>query len=56
MLASAVASAPYFAENIKGTLSVPNFFDNFDIETNTIKNEVLDAELSVQIEKLKQFN
>lgn len=53
VLASALGSAIYFAANVKGSLSIPNFFDNFDIETNQIKNETLEAELSLQIDKLK---
>jgi len=52
VLASALDSAIYFAANVKGSLSIPNFFDNFDIETNQIKNEALEAELLAQIDKL----
>ena len=53
VLASALGSAIYFAANVKGSLSIPNFFDNFDIETNQIKNKVLDTELSALIEMLQ---
>jgi len=52
VLASAVGSASYFAADIKGELSVPNFFDNFDIETNKIKNEEIDTALLMLVEKL----
>jgi chromate reductase, NAD(P)H dehydrogenase (quinone) len=53
VLASALSSAIYFAANVKGSLSIPNFFDNFDIETNQINNEMLEAELLAQLGKLK---
>jgi NAD(P)H-dependent FMN reductase len=53
VLASALSSAIYFAANVKGSLSIPNFFDNFDLETNQINNEMLEAELLAQLEKLK---
>ncbi|TDO97303.1 NADPH-dependent FMN reductase [Marinomonas balearica] len=45
VLASAVGSAPYFAADVKGSLSVPKFYDVFDLEAGKIKDEDLDAEL-----------
>ena len=32
VLAAATGSAPYFAADLKGSLSVPRFYDNFDTQ------------------------
>ena len=45
VLATAQASAPYFAANVIGALSLPNFFDNFDIETGGVTNEAFNQNL-----------
>ena len=45
VLASATASAPYFDGVVKASLSVPGFYDNFDIEQGRITN----AEINVQL-------
>lgn len=43
VLAAATASAPYFAGEVKASLSIPSFYDNFDLEKQTITNlELLD--------------
>lgn len=48
VLAAAQGSAPHFAANVKAALSVPNFYDNFDLETGKlINNELEDKLLSV---------
>ncbi|WP_371372261.1 NADPH-dependent FMN reductase [Thalassotalea aquiviva] len=52
VLASAVTSAPYFAAKVKGSLSLPNFFDNFDQQTQTITNDDFLAQLKVQVDQL----
>ncbi|PCH96381.1 MAG: NADPH-dependent FMN reductase [Gammaproteobacteria bacterium] len=41
VLAAATGSAPYFAGDVKASLSVPNFFDNFDMEKQTINSPEL---------------
>jgi NAD(P)H-dependent FMN reductase len=46
VLTAATASAPYFAANVKASLSIPSFFDNFDMETQTIS----DPELLTQLQ------
>ena len=33
VLTAAVNSAPYFAGNVKASLSIPSFYDNFDVVT-----------------------
>jgi NAD(P)H-dependent FMN reductase len=43
VLAAATGSAPYFAADVKASLSIPSFFDNFDSEKQQISNpEILD--------------
>lgn len=41
VLGAAVGSAPYFGGNVKASLSVPSFYDNFDFETGTITDEAI---------------
>ncbi|HGS4460484.1 TPA: NADPH-dependent FMN reductase [Vibrio metschnikovii] len=38
VLAAAVASAPFFGGNVKGSLSVPSFYDNFDLAAGEVTN------------------
>jgi chromate reductase, NAD(P)H dehydrogenase (quinone) len=45
VLEIAKANLPRFATVIKGTFSLPNFFDNFDSEKVLISNEELDHQL-----------
>jgi len=43
VLSAATNSAPYFAADVKASLSIPSFFDNFDMESQVISNpEILD--------------
>lgn len=44
--------APYFGGNIKGSLSVPSFYDNFDMEAGEFKNAELAEALKVEVAKL----
>ncbi|GLX87417.1 FMN reductase [Thalassotalea loyana] len=46
VLASAVNSAPFFAADVKGSLSIPSFYDNFDVENQRLKNDELKQALS----------
>jgi len=41
VLAAATNSAPYFAGNVKASLSIPSFFDNFDLDKKTLSNPEL---------------
>lgn len=41
VLAAATASAPYFAGDVKASVSIPSFFDNFDSEQQTLTNPEL---------------
>jgi len=39
ILAAAQGSAPYFAADVKAAISVPNFYDNFDLESGQLTNQ-----------------
>lgn len=52
-LSAAVTSAPFFAGNVVGSLSVPSFYDNFDLEKGQMINPELDKEVKAVINKLK---
>ena len=54
VLNQAVTSAPYFLGNVKASLSVGSFFDNFDAQTNTLSNQELNQKLIDAIKQLKQ--
>ncbi|GHE99999.1 NADPH-dependent FMN reductase [Thalassotalea profundi] len=45
VLTTAITSAPFFAAELKGSLSVPNFYDNFDVESKCLINKELDKKL-----------
>ena len=45
VLAMAVASAPYFDGEVKASLSVPSFYDNFDVEQGSMKNDGMNRKL-----------
>ncbi|MDK1288192.1 NADPH-dependent FMN reductase [Pseudoalteromonas umbrosa] len=52
VLNTAVNSAPYFAADVKAHLSIPSFFDNFDLEKNTLVNDELTTSLESALKKL----
>ena len=45
VLAAATGSAPFFGADLKASLSIPTFYDNFDVEKQELKNEELKAKL-----------
>ncbi|MEX3073667.1 NADPH-dependent FMN reductase [Vibrio alginolyticus] len=47
VLAAATGSAHFFGADVKASLSVPNFYENFDVETGSSQNEEI-------AEKVKQ--
>ncbi|ABZ77834.1 NADPH-dependent FMN reductase [Shewanella halifaxensis HAW-EB4] len=49
VLAAAAGSAPYFAADVKATLSVPSFFDNFDMEKQQLRNSELEEQLKTAL-------
>lgn len=52
VLAAAEGSAPFFAADVKGALSLPNFFDNFDTETGEVTDEAFNQQLNEIISTL----
>ncbi|WP_299185798.1 NAD(P)H-dependent oxidoreductase [uncultured Psychrobacter sp.] len=52
VLAAAEGSAPFFAADVKGALSLPNFFDNFDVEKGEVTDESFNQQLNEIISKL----
>ena len=52
VLAAAEGSAPFFAADVKGALSLPNFFDNFDVETGKVTDDSFNAQLDEIVSKL----
>lgn len=54
VLAAAAGSAPYFSADVKASLSIPSFFDNFDMEKGELKNDELKQALKEAVFKLHQ--
>ncbi|AZZ96278.1 NAD(P)H-dependent oxidoreductase [Pseudoalteromonas sp. R3] len=52
VLGAAVASAPYFAADVKASLSVPSFFDNFDLEAGELTNPDIKQALEAALKLL----
>ena len=52
VLAAAVKSASSFAGIVKASLSIGSFYDNFDIESNTLKNKELQEQLERAVKSL----
>lgn len=53
VLAAATGSAPYFAGEVKASLSVGSFYDNFDMETGKLRNEEIQKQLEDALATLK---
>lgn len=52
VLASAVASAVFFDGDVKGSFSLPSFYDNFDIEQGRIMNAKINFQLISTVKSL----
>ena len=52
VLAAATGSAPYFAADLKASLSIPSFYENFDIEKGCLKEGELNRQLQAVMAKL----
>lgn len=52
VLAAAVKSAPYFGGDVKASVSVPKFHDNFDPEKGEVTNPEIIAQIRTAIAKL----
>lgn len=52
VLAAATGSAPYFGAKVAGSVSVPSFYDNFDLEAGTFRNEEVAAQVKEAVSGL----
>ncbi len=52
VLELALSQMPRFGGEIRGSVSVPSFTDNFDVERGVIANADIDAEIRVALEAL----
>lgn len=52
VLAAATGSAPYFAGDVKASISIPSFYDNFDSEAGKLTNTELLEQLQNAINTL----
>lgn len=53
VLAAATGSAPYFAGEVKASLSIASFYDNFDMEQGVLTNDELNEQLYTALTALK---
>ncbi len=54
VLAVATKSASYFAGDVKASVSIPNFYDNFDSEKQALTNPELHDKLQTALSLLKE--
>jgi NAD(P)H-dependent FMN reductase len=54
VLNAAMGSAPYFAGEVKASLSIPSFYDNFDMEKQTLTNPELQDKLQSALAFLEE--
>ncbi|NKB23762.1 MAG: NADPH-dependent FMN reductase [Kiritimatiellae bacterium] len=52
VLAAANKSASFFHGNVKATLSIPSFYENFDMENKSLKNEEIQTQLTMALKEL----
>jgi chromate reductase len=55
VLAAATGSAPRFGGQLKASLAIPGFYENFDVEHGTIRNEELNAKLIDAVGQLREL-
>ena len=53
VLATAVTSVPFFSGQVKASLSIPSFYDNFDLELGALKNTALQRQLQAAIDQFQ---
>lgn len=54
VLAAATGSAPFFGGDVKASLAIPNFHENFDIERSVLRNAELNADLLEAVSRLQE--
>ena len=52
VLAAAVNSAPFFDGEVKASMSLPSFYDNFDVEQGCVNNKKLQRQLATTVNTL----
>lgn len=52
VLAAAETSAPYFDGDVKASLSIPGFYENFDLDSGNIKNSEIKNQLINAVQSL----
>jgi len=52
VMEQALNSLPRFGTEIKASLAVPSFFDNFDVQAGTLKNQALQQQLQQAVNSL----
>ncbi|MGB0935946.1 MAG: NADPH-dependent FMN reductase [Colwellia sp.] len=52
VLAAATKSAPYFAGNVKASISLPSFYAGFDSEKNEVTNEEVKQAIQLAVSSL----
>jgi NAD(P)H-dependent FMN reductase len=52
VLAAAETSAPYFDGDVKASLSIPSFYENFDLDAGNIKNTEIKKQLLNAVQSL----
>ncbi|MES9836931.1 MAG: NAD(P)H-dependent oxidoreductase [Candidatus Thiodiazotropha sp.] len=53
VLSMASASMPFFGASVMATLSIPNFYQNFDVEKGVLTNQALNAKLIAAVDSLR---
>jgi len=56
VLAAATGSVPFFGGEVRASLAIPSFYENFDVERGALKNEALNAELSKAANSLRELS
>ncbi|GLT17382.1 FMN reductase [Vibrio zhanjiangensis] len=52
VLSAAIGSAPYFGAQVKASLSIASFYENFDLKTGKLTNPTLDEQLKTALAQL----
>ena len=55
VLAAAISSMPFFGGDVKASLSIPSFHENFDIERGILRNAELNAKLIEAVNQLDEL-
>jgi len=55
VLAAATGSMPFFGGDVKASLAIPSFHENFDAERDVLRNEELKTKLIEAVNQLKEL-